>query len=129
MGKVPALVSHECCHELAGATQGTAICVSLVNEHWSKMRKCEVLLRQSIRERRSSLGTGARGSCSSSVSKARAAFPHIPAPVAALNPDDSIAPAGAMNTEMSITDTERTDLIQGPAVFQAAGLRSNQQAG
>ena len=63
MGKVPTLVSHSCCHELAGATQGPAIRVSLVNEHWSKMRKCEVLLSPSIRERRSSLGTGARPAC------------------------------------------------------------------
>ena len=34
-----------------------------------------------------------------------------------------------MNTEMSITDTERTDLIQGPVVFQAAGISSNRQLG
>lgn len=31
--------------------------------------------------------------------------------------------------EMSITDIERTDLIQGPVVFQAAGFSSNRQAG
>lgn len=78
MGKVPALVSHWCCHELAGATQGTAIRVSLVNERWSKMRECEILLRQSSREERSCRGPGAGGFCSSSVSKARAAFPHSP---------------------------------------------------
>lgn len=51
MGKVTALVSHSCCHEFVGAAQGPAIRVSPVNEHWSKMQKCEVLLRQSIREK------------------------------------------------------------------------------
>lgn len=93
------------------------------------MRKCEVLLRQSIRERRSSLGTGACGSCSSSMFKAWAAFLHVSDPVAALSPDDSVAPAGAVNMEVAITDAERTDLIQGPVVFQGAGLSSNRQPG
>lgn len=31
--------------------------------------------------------------------------------------------------EMPITDRERTDLIQGPVAFQAAGLSSNRQLG
>lgn len=87
MGKVPALVSHQCCHELAGATQGTAIRVSLVNERWSKKLECEILLRQRSREERSSRGPGSAGSCSSSGSEARAAFPHF----AALTPGDSTA--------------------------------------
>lgn len=64
MGKVPALVSHKCCNELPGASQGAAVCVSLENEHWSKMQKHEDLLRQSIRGRRSFLGTKTCGSCS-----------------------------------------------------------------
>ena len=52
--------------------------------------------------------------------------PAVPDPVAVLSPDDSIAPAGALNMGMAITDTERADLIQGPEYFRVWAATGSQ---
>lgn len=114
MGKVSALGSHKCCNELPGGSQGAAVCVSPENDHWSKMQNHEDLLRQSIREKRSFLGTGP-------------VDPAHPEPLAVLSPDNSIATAGDMNAETSVTDIERTDLMQDSMAFQTKGLSSKRQ--